>query len=298
VIVDIAVAVSLLLFGWWLAALGVRWVERVVQPDDPLVTPSAQERVARRRRARWRALPLFAAPWIFWIPMLLVVDRPGATMAFLLAFGLGAALVGAFHTTGWRAGGALVLFAGQSLVQLVLLLFFGGLAADSRLDPQTQAQRATVVELRRLGRAWWEWSLAAGAPEGALRETDAALLLADRAMGWPALRGLAERGPRLVEAGAYPELEPSELQERLSPLYLPPRTLPFVDGWGRPLELRGWLEPRDPTLPRFLVRSAGADGRFDAVYRAGPFAAERVSEDIVWADGAFLREPEPAWRPD
>jgi hypothetical protein len=297
VIVDTAVAVSLLLVGWWLVALTLRWVERVVQPDDPLVTPSALEREARRRRARWRALPLFAAPWVFWIPMLLAVDRPGA-MALLLAFGLGAALVGAFHTTGWRAGGALTLFAGQTLVQLLLLLFFAGLAADSRLDPQTQAQRATVVELRRLGRAWWEWSLTAGAPEGAPRETDAALLLADRAMGWPALRGLAEGAPRLVEAGAYPELAPSELQARLSPLYLPPRPLPFVDGWGRPLEVRGWLEPRDPTLPRFLVRSAGADGRFDAVYRAGPFAAGRVSEDIVWADGAFLREPEPASLPD
>jgi hypothetical protein len=215
---------------------------------------------------------------------------------------LGVGIAGAFAATDWRLVPGLLLSGASAVLQLGLLVFLAGLVAEARLDPQTLAQRATVVELRRLGRAWWEWAAAGAASaegksatgsEDASRETDAALLLADRALGWPALRGLGNGRPLLVDVGAYPKLDPLELERLLVPRFLP--RLPLVDGWGRPLDIRGWLGPRDATLPRFLVRSAGADGRFgDDVVRAGPFPAELAGEDIVWADGAFLREPEPA----
>jgi hypothetical protein len=203
----------------------------------------------------------------------------------------------------WRplAGAALAGAAGLGLLLPLGLLV--GIAAEARLDPVALAQRATVVELRRVGRAWWEWaeevrraaasdSLEERGEEG-VRETDAALLLADRAVGWPAIRGLPGDGPRLVDARSYPRLDPLEVARRLQTrggVVIPP----LVDGWGRPIEVRGWLDPREPGLPRFLLRSAGADGRFEDVYLAGPFPAGRTEQDIVWADGAFVREPDPA----
>ena len=296
-ILEAAIAGALVVLGWRLVALAAFWVDRLAEPDDPLAAPTGPEREARRRRASWRALVPFAAPWLCWIPMLMWVERP-AILVLLFASGFVVSLLGALLATQWRLSSGLLLFAPQGIVQLALLAYFAGLAAESRLDPQAVAQRETVVELRKLGRAWWDWSSSIEPPANAPRESDAALLLADRAVGWPAIRGLDGAGPRLVHATDYPQLDARELNRLLFPGDESAIGVALVDGWGRPLEIRGWLEPRDPALPRFLVRSAGADGRFDDLYRAGPFPAERVGEDIVWADGAFLREPEPALPPD
>jgi hypothetical protein len=298
VILEAAVAGALVVLGWRLVSLAAFWVDRLAEPEDGLSTPTGAEREARRRRASWRALVPFAAPWLCWGPMLLWVERP-AILVLLLAAGFVVSLLGSLHATQWRFASGLLLALPQGIVQVALLLYLAGLAAESRLDPQAEAQRATVVELRKLGRAWWDWSQSARPPADAPRETDAALLLADRAVGWPALRGLDGGGPRLVHALEYPQIDSRELARLLFPGDASGESrLALVDGWGRQLEIRGWLEPRDSTLPRFLVRSAGADGRFDDLYRAGPFPAERVGEDIVWADGAFLREPEPALAPN
>jgi hypothetical protein len=290
-IIDIAVVGLLLVAVWRLIGWAAHRLEVLVDHEDPFVSPNRQEREDRRRRARLRALLPWAAPWVFWAPMLAAVESPGA-IAGLLVGGLAAGVAGALAASSWRVVPGLLLAAFGSLLQAALLVLLGGLAADARLDTETLAQRETVVTVRRLGRAWWEWSetALAGAPV-TTRDTDAALLLADRALGWPAIRGLAA-GPRLVDADAYPQLDPSDLEGLLSPAFLP--HVPLVDGWGQPLDVRGWLEPRDPSLPRFLVRSAGADGRFDDVYRSGAFPAERAEQDIVWVDGLLLRQPELA----
>ncbi|HUP21788.1 MAG TPA: hypothetical protein VNB06_02465 [Thermoanaerobaculia bacterium] len=294
-IVDFAVVGVLLVVVWRLIGWAAHRFELLVEHADSFGSPNRQEREDRRRRARLRALLPWAAPWIFWAPMLAVVESPGA-IAGLLVAGLAAGVAGALAASSWRVVPGLLLAAVGSLLQVALLVLLAGLATDARLDTETLAQRETVVTVRRLGRAWWEWSEAAraGAPV-TTRDMDAALLLADRALGWPAIRGLAT-GPRLVDPNAYPELDPRHLERLLSPAFLP--RVPLVDGWGQPLEVRGWLEPRDPSLPRFLVRSAGADGRFEDVYRSGAFPAERAEQDIVWADGVLLRQPETAMSPE
>ena len=302
-IVEIAVAGVFLALVWRAIAWALPLVERWGEAEVPFGGPARQDRAARQSRARLRALLVVMAPWVAWLPMLFSVARPVAVVV-LFAAGVVLVVLCSLATLSWRPlpGWALSCFG--ALLQLLPLGLLSGLAAESRLDPEMLAQRATVVEMRRLGRGWWEWTEArrerviertsdGEAPHDDVtqRQADAALLLADRVLGWPAIRGLAGDAPRLVDASTYPPLDERLVEALLSPRYL--SRVSLVDGWGRPLEIRGWLEPRDASLPRLLIRSAGADGRFDEVYRAGPFAAEHAGDDIVWADGAFLREPDP-----
>ncbi len=51
----------------------------------------------------------------------------------------------------------------------------------------------------------------------------------------------------------------------------------------------------DPTARHvILVRRPGKDGKFSgSTYEAGSFDPDDVDQDIVWADGFFIKWPEP-----
>jgi hypothetical protein len=131
-----------------------------------------------------------------------------------------------------------------------------------------QAQTKTVEEIRVVGAAMFSWLtdfVSAGAAGQAKTE-------------------------RLVDLLQYPKTSRKALEEALVPKYLP--ILPERDGWGHPYEISLNLEK--PFAQHVMsIRSAGRDGKFSATsYTPGTFERESLDEDIVWADGYFVRSPE------
>ena len=72
------------------------------------------------------------------------------------------------------------------------------------------------------------------------------------------------------------------------------KDVPEFDGWGHPFE----FYKNDNLLANtvMLIRSPGRDGVFteangSTMYTVEPFEFSNYDEDIVWADGYFIRWP-------
>jgi hypothetical protein len=70
------------------------------------------------------------------------------------------------------------------------------------------------------------------------------------------------------------------------------QVVPETDGWGHPYEF--YLHEANPAASQALcVRSPGREGRFSSrEYEVSGFAPKSFDEDIVWADGHFVRWPD------
>lgn len=185
------------------------------------------------------------------------------------------------------------------------------------LSPDRAAQERTLADLRELGMALLLWqmnALSAGEdPPGAVAargdegidpcEGPPPRITGDD----PDLDGLDEEGRPVLPPGprryrvpsAEHRIERAELEHLLRRDGAPgsERRVPEFDGWNRPLEL--YVDRAHPTAERVsMVRSAGSDGRFDTdCYTVGPFDPDDAGQDIVWADGYFLRWPGRAGEP-
>lgn len=79
-----------------------------------------------------------------------------------------------------------------------------------------------------------------------------------------------------------------DLEGFLVPTYLD--HLPEVDAWGHELEFAVEYDLLGFTVAG--IRSPGRDGVFEGdEYLLGPFARDAFDEDIVWANGYFVRWP-------
>ena len=67
--------------------------------------------------------------------------------------------------------------------------------------------------------------------------------------------------------------------------------IPEKDGWGHPYEF--YLVMKKPHMsPRAMaIRSPGRDGIYQCskVYQKGDFPSDNFDEDLVWADGFYVR---------
>lgn len=127
-----------------------------------------------------------------------------------------------------------------------------------------EAQKRTMADCRNVGTALMAWvtdQLSAAAAAGTVFHMD-----------------------------DYPLSSYEEMKARLVPMYI--TELPRTDGWGHPYEYRvAWNKPLAEHV--FLVRSPGKDGEFSgSEYEGGSFDPEEVDQDIVWADGFFVRWPQ------
>lgn len=141
------------------------------------------------------------------------------------------------------------------------------LIAAATQDEDQAAQKRTVADLRNVGTAMMSW-------------------LTDQV-------GAAAAGQETAppyDVRQVPSISHQELQGLLVPDYL--QTLPERDGWGHPYEFR--LSASDPLARHVMsIRSPGRDGKFSGdVYEVEPFAPDHYDEDLVWADGFFLRWPQ------
>jgi hypothetical protein len=130
---------------------------------------------------------------------------------------------------------------------------------------QKAKQKKTIADIRNAGTALFSW-LTDEIGAGAAGQKQA-LAIAD-----------------------YPRITTAELEKILVPQYI--AALPTTDGWGHPYEY--FLVTDDLLAQRvMLIRSPGRDGQFaPEPYSEGSFAPELFDEDIVWADGFFVRWPQ------
>ncbi|MEO6193804.1 MAG: hypothetical protein ABIS20_12400 [Thermoanaerobaculia bacterium] len=158
-------------------------------------------------------------------------------------------------------------------VVLTLSSFLLGAAPPPQTDPKPEKtdmekQRQTVADIRNVGTALYSWltdqvsASAAGA-----QETEKSVVLAP-----------------------YRVISSQELKKLLVPQYL--GQLPETDGWGYPFEFR--VNVKDVLGENvMMIRSPGRDGKYSVEkYSVHSFDSESYDEDIVWADGYFIRWPQ------
>ena len=86
-------------------------------------------------------------------------------------------------------------------------------------------------------------------------------------------------------------LTPTQLSQELVPQYI--ETIPQLDGWKHPYEYYLKLEDFHEAKQVMAVRSAGLGGAYlGDVYEPGAFDPTDFSQDIIWADGLFVRWPQ------
>ncbi|HWN41535.1 MAG TPA: WG repeat-containing protein, partial [Thermoanaerobaculia bacterium] len=124
-------------------------------------------------------------------------------------------------------------------------------------------QRQTVADIRNVGTAMFSW-------------------LTDQV-------GSAAAGDT-VNLMSYPRISNADLVRILVPQYI--QEIPTHDGWGNLYEYH--LNTGNPMAPQVMsIRSPGRGGAFSAShYTVGAFIPSNYDEDIVWADGYFVRWPQ------
>ncbi|HSK77606.1 MAG TPA: DUF2059 domain-containing protein [Thermoanaerobaculia bacterium] len=135
------------------------------------------------------------------------------------------------------------------------------------------AQKRTISDIRNVGTAMFSW-------------------LTDQAGAAAAGQSQTEKPAPPVALKDYSPISFQELEKILVPDYL--AKLPETDGWGHPYEF--YLNVEDPLAQQvMMIRSPGKDGKFsDSHYSVGPFTPDDFDQDIVWADGFFVRWPQAA----
>ena len=158
----------------------------------------------------------------------------------------------------------LVLTLGSSCQNIVAIL---EAYADSS-NPDKGAQKRTVADIRNTGTAMFSW-------------------LTDQV-------GAAAAGqsqvPQTLDLADYVPISRADLATLLVPNYM--KEVPELDGWESPYDF--YVNMANPLAQKVLgIRSSGKDRAFSGTaYTVGSFDPESLDEDIVWADGFFVRWPQ------
>jgi len=164
---------------------------------------------------------------------------------------------------------------GFTLIELLIVVAIIGIVAailiPNLLDAlQKSKQKRTMADIRDAGAAWFSW-------------------LTDQVSAAAAGTSQTYDFTKLGELITADELM-STLYVSSSMFYT--REVPHNDGWGFELEY-AWSG--DTLAAAVLgIRSLGRDGQEGpetSPYTIGPFRTTSYEEDIVWADGFFVRYP-------
>jgi prepilin-type N-terminal cleavage/methylation domain-containing protein len=167
---------------------------------------------------------------------------------------------------------AIELLIVLSILGIIVVSLAPGLRRSLRNTAQEQGfsedqirQKKTIADMRNTGTALLSW-------------------LTDEV-------GAAAAGSdSTIDLRDYPAIRREDLVTILSPAYL--QEVPDVDGWGNAYEYA--LNVEDPLVKQVMaIRSPGRDGFTDAdVYTVTSFDPDDFDQDIVWADGFFVRWPQ------
>lgn len=139
---------------------------------------------------------------------------------------------------------------------------------DSGYKHDREAQKRTTTDILHTGTAMFNW-------------------LTDQVGAGAA--GQSQTSNTMVALDNYHLISHRDLAKILVPHYM--QVVPEADGWGHPYEFH--LHVANPVASQVMcVRSPGRDGRFSSrKYEVSGFAPNNFDEDIVWADGYFVRWP-------
>lgn len=158
---------------------------------------------------------------------------------------------------------------GFTLIELLIVIAIVGIIAailiPNLLDSlQKSRQKRTMTNMREIGNGLAQY--------------------------WSDSNGAAAAGAVTIDISDWTGTATlSEIDDVLVPDYMP--SFPPEDGWGVFFDLRIQLSS-PPRSGYAMARSPGRGGAFDSTtYVSGSFLPTLYDQDIVWADGSFVRGP-------